>query len=136
HRLLPMIGFALLERAGGLPLLALAAAAGGAAVLLAFLVPARRSFAALVGGAVLLAALVAVDKEFFEARGQMLGYLCFAVWLAVCRHTLAAGRVHPGHLVLGFAVAALWANTHPSFLVAVGLPLLFAAPSLLESRPP
>ncbi len=137
HLLLPMIGFAVVERAGGLCALVLLAAVAGVAVLAGFLLPARRSFVATLAGAGVLASLLGVDHQFFEARAQVLAFLPFVAWLALCRRALDSDRapLSAAHLAAAFVVAALWANTHPSFLVAVALPLLFAGGVALEPRP-
>lgn len=129
HMVLPMLGFAWLESHVGLTGLVLLSAVVGVMVLVMFLLPARRSLVATLAGAGLLALVVQADKEMFGVRGQVFAYLLFAAWLAVCVRTLNGRRPLLPVVVL---LPALWANTHPSFLVAVLLPLLFAAALLVE----
>ncbi|HEY4221075.1 MAG TPA: hypothetical protein VGO62_07025, partial [Myxococcota bacterium] len=135
HMLLPMLAFAALEPHIGVAGLVVVTALFGAGVLALFLAPARRSLVAMVVGAAVLALLLRVDHEFFEVRGQIYAYAPFAVWLALCRRARAlAPRALPSPqlLALAFVTAALWANTHPSFLLAVALPLTLL---LVERRP-
>jgi hypothetical protein len=132
HMLLPMIAFAWVEARVGLPPLVLASALAGAAVLLAFLLPARRSLQATLAGVALLSLLVFVDTEFYEVRGQVWAYLLFAGWLAICRRALDGRRLPLPFVVL---VPALWANVHPSFLLGIALPLLLAGALLAEPPP-
>lgn len=135
HMLLPMLGFAWLDRHLGLESVVVVSAVAGAAVLALFLAPACRSVLATVAGAGLLALLVLVDKEFFGARGQVFAYAWLSAWLAICLRVLEGGgpsKARRPPLPVVVLVPVLWANTHPSFLVAVILPLLLAAALLLE----
>lgn len=129
HMVLPMLGFAWLDDHLGLASVVLLAALGGTAALVGFLLPAGRSAAATLAGTGLLGALLLVDREFFEARGQMFAYLLFVPWQWACLRVLRGERVPLALLAL---VPIVWANTHPSFLIAAVLPLLFAVVLLVE----
>jgi hypothetical protein len=84
----------------------------------------------------LVVLLVVVDAADISARGQAFGDLALAVLLCLLFLLRDGRRVRwfwP--LLLG----ALWANLHPSFLLAVALPLAFAAAHALDpkgERPP
>ena len=100
--------------------------ASAAAIL--WLVPSRDSRArALVFPVVLLYLLV--DADDISARGQAFGDLGLALLLVAIDRLRAGSRVWPGWPVL---LGAVWANCHPSFLLAVVLPLSFAAAEMLE----
>ena len=82
---------------------------------------------ALVLPVVLLYLLV--DADDISARGQAFGDLGLVVLLVAIDRLRAGSRVWPGWPVL---LGAAWANFHPSFLLAVVLPLAFAAAEMLE----
>jgi hypothetical protein len=74
---------------------------------------------------------VLVDEADISARGQAFGDLALAALLVLLFRMRDGARVRwPWPLLLG----ALWANFHPSFLLAVVLPLAFAGAHALEPR--
>ena len=75
---------------------------------------------------------VIVDADDISARGQAFGDLGLVLLLVVIERIRAGGRVWPGWPI---ALGAAWANLHPSFLLAVVLPAVFAAAETLEPAP-
>lgn len=92
--------------------------------------------AATFGALGFVALLVGIDKELFEVRGQAFAYLPLVLYLFVLRVLLdepddvKARRVLP----LAFPLVAVWANVHPSFVIALALPILCAVALLVVER--
>jgi hypothetical protein len=93
-----------------------------AAAALLWLLPAHGPLARLVAFPVALL-YVLVDQEDISARGQAFGDLGFAVLLLLIARIRTGGRVRPWWPLL---LGAAWANFHPSFLLAVAVPLAVA----------
>jgi hypothetical protein len=121
HRVLCMLGFAVVDATLGfawlLPLTALVACV--ALVGMVRLAGATRL--ATMAALALVLVLVVIDRELFEVRGQAFAYAPFVAYLVVLRRVLDGNaRAVPFALPL----VALWANIHPSFVIAIALPLL------------
>ncbi len=78
---------------------------------------------------VVLSVLLGADQ--LSARGQVFGDLFLAI-LLVCLGRL--GRSERVHALVPLVLGALWANLHPSFLLAPVLPVGVACGLLLEPR--
>jgi hypothetical protein len=100
-----------------------------AAACVLWLVPKRNLGARLIVFPVVLL-YVLVDADDISARGQAFGDLDFALLLIGIDRIRAGSRVWPGWPIL---LGAAWANLHPSFLLAIAVPLAFAAAERLES---
>lgn len=88
-----------------------------------------RTFAARVGTLPLALWFLYVGAGDLSVRGQLFGDLGFAVLLWCMQRMARGARVHAAVPIL---LGALWANTHPSFLLAVALPLLWLAVARLD----
>jgi hypothetical protein len=121
--------FAWLAAHGGLAAVAtLAALANAGAWLVVWLAPGRRP-----GARAVTLPLVVVAELFSRqdlcARGQVFGSLCFAI-LLVAVDSVRKGRTVAWYVPLALSVA--WTNLHPSFVLAVALPLACAAAARLD----
>jgi hypothetical protein len=92
------------------------------AAALLWLVPASGTGARILAFPVALL-YVLLDQEDISARGQAFADLAFAVLLLLIARIRAGRRVRPWWPLL---LGAAWANFHPSFLLAVAVPLAAA----------
>jgi hypothetical protein len=104
---------------------ALAIAAGACVLWLS----SARSFAGRIVCFGLVLFYVELDAEDISARGQAFGDLAFAILLLLLFRVRRGARF-PWLAFL--ALGAVWANFHPSFLIAAVLPLGFAVAECLE----
>ncbi|HXX67242.1 MAG TPA: hypothetical protein VEK07_08675 [Polyangiaceae bacterium] len=74
---------------------------------------------------------VLVDADDLSARGQAFGDLGLAVLIILLVRLRRGRRVHPLWPLL---LAGVWANFHPSFVLAAALPVAFASAEWLEPR--
>jgi hypothetical protein len=119
HMVLCMLGFAFVDSTLGLEWLVPLTALAVSLSLLGML----RHLAALP----LLLLLVVIDKELFEVRGQAFAYAPFVAYLVLLRRNDM--RVVP----LAVPLVALWANLHPSFVIAIALPVLSLLALIVET---
>ncbi len=137
------IGSAWLARHAGLgAVLVVSTVVAAIAALVAWLPHARTPAARVVTFPLALYYLL-VDADDLSARGQLFGDLGFAVLLVALTRmrlapsavaTPARGLARARRWLAPIALGAVWANLHPSFLLAVIVPLAFAAVELLEPR--
>lgn len=131
HHLAAMIAFALAERHLGIEVLIRLSGAASALALALFLWPARRSVVAVALSTGLIAVALWLDREqVFETRGQSWAYLGIVAVLALIER-LRAG--HERVFVLFLPLSAVWAATHPSFVIGIVLPLLVGLATLSET---
>lgn len=128
HMVLCMLGFAFVDSTLGLawlvPLTALAVS-----IALLGMVRLTNGRLATCAALALVLVLVVVDKELFEVRGQAFAYAPFVLFLVVLREVLNGNtRAIPFALPL----VALWANLHPSFVIAIALPVLCLLALIVE----
>lgn len=125
-----------LEELGGFALYLLSAASG-VLVLLGAGLQGRARWPVRLSAIPFALILLGVDGQFFEARAQNPAHLLFLAALALATSTR---RLSPARVGAWLALAILWTNWHPSFLLVFCLPLLLAVLwRLLEpaaSRPP
>lgn len=74
---------------------------------------------------------VLVDADDISARGQAFGDLALAILLVLMARLRRGRTLRPWWPLL---LGAVWANFHPSFVLAMALPLAFAASEWLEPR--
>jgi hypothetical protein len=120
----------LVAKAGLMALMVASALPIVAAAVLLWLVPARGTWARVLAFPVALL-YVLVDQDDISARGQAFGDLALAVLILALARMRRRQRVR---LVWAFVLGAVWANLHPSFLLAVVLPGAFALAERLENR--
>ena len=131
HMPLAQLAFGWIARhLGLLALLALCTLVQTAALLWLWFGGARSPAARLPCFPVVVLAVV-VDADLLSARGQVFGDLGTAILLGLLGRLARAERVPA---LAPLALGALWANLHPSFLLAPALPLAVAAFLLLEPR--
>lgn len=134
------IGAAWLVRHAGLVAMLVACTAVVTAATLVAWLPHARSAAARVVTFPLAVFYVVLDADDLSARGQIFGDLGFAILLVLLQRmrraepTTARGLARVRRLLAPFALGAVWANFHPSFLLAIVVPLGVAAAELLEER--
>ncbi len=129
HMPLCQVALAWLDAHAGLTLVMVAGTAIEVAAVLVLWLGNARTFLARVATFPLALLLLHAGARDLSVRGQLFGDLGFAV-LLLCLVRFARGaRVHPAiPLLLG----ALWANTHPSFLLAIALPVAWLVLSRLD----
>jgi hypothetical protein len=125
------IGGAWLVGHAGLRALMLACTLATAAGLVLVWLVSARSLAARSVSFALVVFAVELDAEDISARGQSFGDLGFALLLLLLFRLRNGGRVRWWCFAL---LGACWVNFHPSFVIAVLLPLGFVAALLLEPR--
>ncbi len=125
------VGGAWLAAHAGLRAFMLACALATATGTVVLWLASARSFAGRVVSFGLVLFYVELDAEDISARGQSFGDLAFAL-LLVALFRLRRGRRVPWWCFVLLGVA--WANVHPSFLLAVVVPLGFASAELLDPR--
>jgi hypothetical protein len=110
----------------------LLAAASGVLVLAWTVLQTRVQWPSRLAAAPFVIVLLAVDGQLFEARAQNPGHLLFLAALALL-HRAQRPRLS---LVLAWgALAVVWTNWHPSFLLAIALPVVVACLWLLLEAP-
>jgi hypothetical protein len=131
HMVLCMLGFAVVDSAWGLASLLPLTALAATIALLAMVRLAGATRVATGAALAMVLLLVVVDPELFEVRGQAFAYAPFVAYLIVLHRVL-----HGNARALPFALplVALWANVHPSFVIAIALPVLCLL-ALLVERP-
>ena len=128
------IGLAWLgDHAGLHAVLLVTTVAVGGAVTWVWLAHARSVIARVVTLPVALF-VVFLQKDDLSVRGQAFGDLAFAALLA-CMMRLSARARAPTKWLTPIALGAFWANVHPSFLLAVLVPLLWAAVRVFDAPP-
>jgi hypothetical protein len=133
HFPLCQVGFAAIVRAVDLGGLAAVGAALATLALVAWWWPLGRDRQARVLAAAPLALAVAFEPTFFAVRGQLVGHLLLGLALPSMLR-LRDGDNPPAWFPL--VVAALWVNSHPSFLLLLALPALFLLTDLLSTPVP
>lgn len=131
HMVLCMLGFAVVDATLGLAWLVPITALAAALALLGMVRLAGTRLTAVLAALALVLLLVVIDKELFEVRGQAFAYAPFVMFLVVLRRALAGDmRAVP----FGVPLVALWANLHPSFLIAIALPVLCLLAFIVEEE--
>lgn len=129
HMPLCQILFAWIDAHAGLTGVMIAGAMIEIAAALVLWLGAARTFAARAATFPLLLLFLYLGAGDLSVRGQLFGDLGFAV-LLLCLLRIARGdRVHP---LVPILLGALWANTHPSFLLVMVLPVAYAALGSLD----
>jgi hypothetical protein len=129
HMPLCEVAFAWIDAHAGLSAVMLTGAALELGAVLVLWLGSARTLAARAATLPVALWFVYLGAGDLSLRGQLFGDLGFSA-LLVCLFRIARGaRVHP---VVPLVLGAVWANTHPSFLLAVGLPVAYAVLSRLD----
>ena len=130
------IGAAWLARHAGIVSVMIACTIAIAAAAAIAWLPHARTPAARAATFPLAVFYLLLDADDLSARGQAFGDLAFAILLAVVHRApppdaRGVARLRP--YVVPFVLGAAWANLHPSFLLAIAVPIAFGVTSLLDS---
>jgi hypothetical protein len=123
------LGFAWLERHVGLGAVLLVATLASVAAQLLVWLTGPRAVRARAVGLVLVLAAIELGADDLCARGQVFADVGFAVLLLLLDR-LASGRSVPWFAPV--VLSAFWTNFHPSFVLAITLPLAIGAATRLD----
>jgi len=135
HFPLVQIGFSWLASSFGLESVYFLSIIISTTALCLFWFPYGISFEQRLISSIPICLMLFVDTDHFYIRGQLLGHLFFALFLIALLRLRRGERVSWWVTVI---LMALWVNSHPSFMLALVLPVAFACSAFLEpadSRP-